>query len=283
MSTRIIITNDTEPDDISIFYLDPLFLVTCERKDFDSLKSIDESQKPGIYILISPNKRYVGQASGSILTRLEQHNVKKDWWKEVVFFGRDDSHLSKSQLDYMEKSLIQKFSRLNIDLDNNTTGNDSYINRVEKIQSNKLLKQKDALINKYTDINLYKYSKKNKIKSESKPKIPQKIDVTQTKYVEILGQTFTNSSRKKILVSVITYLINNGYLNKLSKYVSKDSNPSYKYFIGKRPSVGKKGNLLTTPIKNTPYYMYSTYSTNNIIGILQEVSNLIDEDININM
>lgn len=132
MSTRIVITNDTKKDDISIFYLEPIFLLICDRTEFNDLKSIEESQKTGIYILLSSNKRYVGQASGSVLSRLEQHNINKDWWNKVIFFGRDDSHLSKSQLDYMEKSLIEKFTSLNIDLDNSTAGNNSYINRIDK-------------------------------------------------------------------------------------------------------------------------------------------------------
>lgn len=79
MSTRISIINDTNnADTISIFYLEPIFLVICDRTEFGDLKSIDESQKPGIYILLSSNKRYVGQASSSVLSRLEQHNINKD-------------------------------------------------------------------------------------------------------------------------------------------------------------------------------------------------------------
>lgn len=288
MSTRISIINDTKPDNISIFYLEPIFLVICDRTEFDNLKSIDESQKPGIYILLSSNKRYVGQASGSVLSRLEQHNINKDWWNKVIFFGRDDSHLSKSQLDYMEKSLIEKFTNLNINLDNSTVGNNSYINRIDKIKADNVLSQKDIVISKYTHINLYNISSNSHHDMDNKKENNQtrKIDWqrnSQSKYVELLGQKIYGSSNHDILLNVIAYLINKGYLNKLSKYISRNEEPTSTYIIGKHPVVSSKGRKLTKHIEDSDYYVYVNHNSRHIAKILQDIAKTINTDININM
>lgn len=292
MSTRISIINDTKPDNISIFYLEPIFLVICDRTEFGNLKSIDESQNPGIYILLSSNKRYVGQASGSVLSRLEQHNINKDWWNKVIFFGRDDSHLSKSQLDYMEKSLIEKFTNLNINLDNSTIGNNSYINRIDKIKADNVLGQKDIIISRYTHINLYNISPHshrnmdNKKENKKYNNPTNKIDGqhnSKSKYVELLGQKIYGSSNRNILLNVIAYLINNGYLNKLRKYISANDEPTSTYIIGKHPVVSNKGRKLTQHIEDSDYYVYVTHNSLHIIEILQDIAKIINTDININM
>lgn len=279
MSTRIVITNDTKPDNISIFYLDPLFLVTFSREDFNNLKSIDESQKPGIYILLSDNKRYVGQASNSIFSRLEQHNTNKNWWKKVVFFGRDDCHLSKSQLDYMEKSLINTLSKLDILLDNSTMGNISYINRVDKIQSDKLLNLKDMIIRKYTNIDLYAKNINNNNLSRKK----DTKSLNKTKCIKLLTNKFINSSNRGVFIDVITYLIKNGYLEKLSAFVAADAKPTYTHFIGTKPIISNSGTMLTKRINGTSYCIYVNYSKQSFIRTFNKISNALHTNIDINI
>jgi len=67
MVKTIFITNDNKKDSISIYEKEPVYVVHFERKDFNSLKQIDEANKAGIYVLVGDKQRYVGQASISDL------------------------------------------------------------------------------------------------------------------------------------------------------------------------------------------------------------------------
>ncbi|MDP0229195.1 GIY-YIG nuclease family protein, partial [Glaesserella parasuis] len=78
-----------------------------------ALKYLEEANKAGIYILLGENQRYVGQASNKIYERLAAHHLdeNKSWWNQIIFFGREDGHLDKSQTDYLEKRLIEAFKK----------------------------------------------------------------------------------------------------------------------------------------------------------------------------
>ena len=103
MPYHIFINRESGNDNISIFYDEPTFVVI----DLPAIQLIEESQKQ-VYILLGDNKRYVGQASNSIFSRLQQHNTNKPWWNKLIFFGREDGHLSKAQLDLLERLIIEK-------------------------------------------------------------------------------------------------------------------------------------------------------------------------------
>ena len=50
-------------------------MVIANKDDLSSIQLIDESKKPGIYILLGGDKRYIGQASNAIFSRLQQHYI----------------------------------------------------------------------------------------------------------------------------------------------------------------------------------------------------------------
>jgi GIY-YIG catalytic domain. len=79
MPNHIFINRESSNDNVSIFYDEPTFVVIANKDDLATIQLIDESKKPGIYILLGDNKRYIGQASNSIFTRLQQHNINKSW------------------------------------------------------------------------------------------------------------------------------------------------------------------------------------------------------------
>nr|MBC9720375.1 GIY-YIG nuclease family protein [Lactobacillus sp.] len=135
MPYHIFINRESGNDNISVFYDEPTFVVIANKDDLPAIQLIEESQKPGIYILLGDNKRYVGQASNSIFSRLQQHNTNKPWWNKLIFFGREDGHLSKAQLDLLERLIIEKMNTANIDLDNSTQGNKSYIDKLSKFSA----------------------------------------------------------------------------------------------------------------------------------------------------
>lgn len=47
-------------------------MVIANKDDLSSIQLIDESKKTGIYILLGSDKRYIGQASNAIFSRLQQ-------------------------------------------------------------------------------------------------------------------------------------------------------------------------------------------------------------------
>ncbi|WP_225428498.1 hypothetical protein [Apilactobacillus kunkeei] len=66
MPNHIFINRESGNDNISIFYDEPSFVVIANKDDLASIQLIDESKKPGIYILLGDYKRYIGQASNAI-------------------------------------------------------------------------------------------------------------------------------------------------------------------------------------------------------------------------
>jgi hypothetical protein len=72
MPNHIFINRESGNDNISIFYDEPSFVVIANKDDLASIQLIDESKKPGIYILLVDDKRYIGQASNAIFSRLQQ-------------------------------------------------------------------------------------------------------------------------------------------------------------------------------------------------------------------
>ncbi len=111
MVIHTVIVSDRSKDNITVYTKEPVFLAIADREDLKVLKDLEEANKAGIYILLGENQRYVGQASGKIYDRLKQHNEQKDWWNKIIFFGREDGRLDKSQTDYLEKKLIDEFKK----------------------------------------------------------------------------------------------------------------------------------------------------------------------------
>lgn len=132
------------------------FVVIANKDDLPAIQLIEESKKTGIYMLLrDDNKRYVGRASNSIFSRLQQHNTNKPWWNKLIFFGHESGRLSEAQLDLLERLIIEKMKTANIDLDNNTQGNKSYIDKLSKFSSLSLLSKVEKLMNDIVNIDLF--------------------------------------------------------------------------------------------------------------------------------
>ena len=52
MPYHIFINRESGNDNISIFYDEPTFVVIANKDDLPAIQLIEESQKPGIYILL---------------------------------------------------------------------------------------------------------------------------------------------------------------------------------------------------------------------------------------
>lgn len=272
MTRHIFVNQESTNDNISIFYDEPSFIVVANRTDLPKINLIEESRKPGIYILMNESKRYVGQASGSIFSRIQQHDLNKKWWNKVIFFGREDGHLNKAQLDFIEAKLINNFIQSEFELDNNTNGNSSYIDKLSKISATSLLSRIDETLREVANISLF---------DKTLDDVVEKRASGYEHHVVFMGKKFVNKSARKILLEVIKDIITSGYVNKLAPILS-DSEPSTTKFLGTKTRISANGTRLTNPIAGTPYYLYVTFSTESIQNKLEIISQLTNQKIDIN-
>lgn len=179
MSKHMIIwhSNLKDDDNIAVYSKDPSYVVTADRTDLINLKKIEEANKPGIYILSDKlDNRYIGQASHSVLNRLTDHEKKKQWWNEIVFFGRDDGKLDKSQLDYLEKKLIKTYTDAGFSLDNGDTGNSSFIEAYQKGKAESLWENTLQILEDSANIQLFKKTRVPTISTTIvKPTVPSSV------------------------------------------------------------------------------------------------------------
>lgn len=109
------------------------------RSQMKELEEWDESKKPGVYFLFGVDENsidkkavYIGE-SENILSRLNDHLSKKEFWNEAIFFTSKDDNLTKSHIKYLEARLIevskeaQRYTILN-----NTGGTFSSLPRGDK-------------------------------------------------------------------------------------------------------------------------------------------------------
>lgn len=71
------------------------------------LLATDACSKYGVYLLLSDDQVYVGQAS-DLSRRITQHLSGKDWWERVVVLTTTDDSLDHADIDYLERSLISR-------------------------------------------------------------------------------------------------------------------------------------------------------------------------------
>jgi len=98
--------------------------ISCPRKRINELKEWPESKSPGVYFLLGddPEKDlplvYIGE-SENVHNRLSSHAVKKEFWREVVFFTNKDENLTKAHIRYLESRLVQHANSVNrIEIEN---------------------------------------------------------------------------------------------------------------------------------------------------------------------
>lgn len=127
-----------------------IFIPRISIKDFLNL-NIQEIHHSWVYFLIWLNEQrkekiYVGQTV-NLKTRLEQHNKWKEFWHSFLFFTNKENSLIESDLNYLEKELIQKIVDLgNVDIENKTIGNPCLIQNNRKADMHDFLEDLRILI-----------------------------------------------------------------------------------------------------------------------------------------
>lgn len=133
-------------------------LYSAPRESILELLETDACNKYGVYLLLSANMVYVGQAS-DLAKRITQHIVGKEWWENVVILTTKDDSLNHSDIDYLETVLIEMAQRINrLDCDNKKKGNNPKVDKFRKVYLTQYLKEALFLmqligINVFNEIN----------------------------------------------------------------------------------------------------------------------------------
>ena len=86
-------------------------LYSAPRESVDDLILSDACSRYGVYLLLSEDMVYIGQAS-DLAKRIKQHLIGKSWWERVVILTTSDDSLNRSDIDYIEANLISKASEI---------------------------------------------------------------------------------------------------------------------------------------------------------------------------
>ena len=105
-------------------------MYSSPRKAVNELVSLD---KYGVYLLLSDERVYVGQAQ-DLKRRIKQHLSGKDWWERAVLLTTQDDSFTRTDIDYLESVLIKKADTAkSLDSDNKNKGNNPKIDKFRKV------------------------------------------------------------------------------------------------------------------------------------------------------
>lgn len=142
-------------------------LYSAPRESVDDLLSSDACSRYGVYLLLSEDMVYIGQAS-DLSKRIKQHIIGKSWWERVVILTTSDDSLNRADLDYIEAFLISKASSVGrLDCDNKNMGNKQKLSKFREVEMQQYLEEALFLL-ELIGINVFREVKsKPKAKNEA--------------------------------------------------------------------------------------------------------------------
>lgn len=237
MVTHTVIVSDRSKDNITVYTKEPVFLAIADREDLKVLKDLEEANKAGIYILLGENRRYVGQARGKIYARLKQHNNQKEWWNKIIFFGREDGRLDKSQTDYLEKKLIDEFKKMGLNLDNDISGNVSFIDKTNKIKADNVWNIAQEIMDEVAHIHLFESY------------FSEEENHTQQIYIELEGHKIAGKSYRDNQKLFFSFLLKEPKYRELVEDFCLNGKPTPSHCLGSEPSLRPNGMNYTTSLQ----------------------------------
>lgn len=111
------------------------------RELVGEVRSRKEYGEPGVYILISFSRMYIGEGD-PVGLRIDDHVNKKDFWKKGVFFSAEGRRLNKAHVQHLESRLVFLAKQANrIQLDNIQTPQPPQLSEEEYAFSENFLHQ----------------------------------------------------------------------------------------------------------------------------------------------
>ena len=108
-------------------------LYSAPRENVQKILDYKECKYFGVYLLLSDNKVYVGQAK-DLSNRINNHIIGKDWWTRVIVLTTSNNSFNSAHIDYIEYQLIERSGKsIDYDCENKRKGNDSNINEHDRI------------------------------------------------------------------------------------------------------------------------------------------------------
>jgi hypothetical protein len=111
-------------------------MLASPRESIEDLLKRPDVKHYGVYILLSEEQVYIGQAS-DLRKRMYQHSGTngKDWWTRVVLLTTKDDSFNRSDIDYLEAKLINLADSNNtLHSDNRTVGNKTKVDEFRETE-----------------------------------------------------------------------------------------------------------------------------------------------------
>ena len=141
----------------------------------DAVNELVSLDKYGVYLLLSDERVYVGQAQ-DLERRIKQHLSGKDWWERVVLLTTQDDSFTRTDIDYLESVLISKAEKAqSLDSDNKNKGNNPKVDKFRKVNLDQYLDEALFLM-ELIGITVFTGAKKRTVSRKKK----QVITITQT-------------------------------------------------------------------------------------------------------
>lgn len=281
MTKHIIITSDRKKNNVSVYSQEPAVVVVADREDLNSLKVLDEANQAGIYILIGETQRYVGQASSEVYRRLIKHDSDptKDWWTKVIFFGREDGRMDKSQTDYLEKKLINLYQQTNFQVINGTIGNDSYIDKISRINADNIWYIVQEILEEVANINLFDSTQIEECDKRTEVRASDDGQVFMIK--DSNGHEFVNASAQGNYIEFVrAYYRNPQYRERISRLVIQEKATSVN-ILGSEKNIVPSGQINTIKLDRN-VYLFKNYSTSRRKVVLEKFAQQIGVQVEIN-
>ncbi len=116
-------------------------MYSAPRESIIDLISRADCKKYGVYLLLSDQQVYVGQAS-DLERRTKQHLADKDWWTQVILMTTKDDSFNASDIDYLESRLIDLAGKAGkSDSDNKKKGNPQKVDEFRQAELEQYLEE----------------------------------------------------------------------------------------------------------------------------------------------
>ena len=155
-------------------------MYSAPRESINDLISRADCKKYGVYLLLSDQQVYVGQAS-DLERRTRQHLNDKDWWTQVILMTTKDDSFNASDIDYLESRLIDTAEKAGkLDSDNKKRGNPKKVDEFRQAELEQYIEEALFLL-EIIGIRVFKKNTKTKqtIKTTSKKSTSSQISSSE--------------------------------------------------------------------------------------------------------
>ncbi|STZ76654.1 Uncharacterised protein [Bergeriella denitrificans] len=193
----------------------------------------------------------------------------------MIFFGREDGHLDKSQTDYLEKLLIGLFRQTDLKLDNVNSGNTSYIDKTSKIKAQNIWDIVLEIMEGVANIQIFEGYKAENEPFEGTDAARAKAVIELPDGVNISGNSFRENQCKlfQYLLAHPTYKV------MVENYVLNGKATSG-HCLGTEPNYLPDGQAYTVKLKDG-IFLYTHYSTMARRKAIQKFADSVGLDLNI--